>query len=184
MNIFRVHDDAVISAQSLVDSHVNKMILESAQLLSTAHRVLDGTQTVIVRNGRKVKAWVLPDARQNILYSATHSNHPSAKWIRESDANYTWLALHYVALGEEYTYRYGKIHKSMSLLPVLQNCPNNIAKTSILTNMIPAMDPKYVVSQNVVENYRNYYRTGKTHLFRWTKRNPPEWISLDTPRQV
>ena len=42
MNIFAVHDNPIISAQQLCDKHVVKMIVESCQLLSTAHRLLDG----------------------------------------------------------------------------------------------------------------------------------------------
>ena len=64
-----------------------KMILEYAQLLSTAHRVLDGTITIgLSKTGRKVKRYVLPDDRDSILYSATHINHPSAIWARSHAA--------------------------------------------------------------------------------------------------
>ena len=42
MNIFILHEDPVVAAQMLCDRHVPKMIVESAQMLSTAHRLLDG----------------------------------------------------------------------------------------------------------------------------------------------
>ena len=77
----------------MVDKHVVKMILESAQLLSTAHRVLDGKLVDGIRvnldtgKTRKVKAYVLLDARDAVLYSATHVNHPSAVWCRQSVEN-------------------------------------------------------------------------------------------------
>jgi hypothetical protein len=73
----------------MVDRHVVKMILESAQLLSTAHRVLDGVAVIGGKlGGRKKTEWVLDDARQDVLYKATHMNHPSAIWARKSVENY------------------------------------------------------------------------------------------------
>ena len=44
MNIFYISDNPVEAAEWMVDRHVVKMILESAQLLSTAHRLLDGKE--------------------------------------------------------------------------------------------------------------------------------------------
>ena len=91
MNIFYLHNDPKICAEMHVDKHCVKMILEYAQLLSTAHRVLDGTLVNgYSKTGRKQKRYVLPDDRDSVLYSATHINHPSAVWVRKSDANYAW----------------------------------------------------------------------------------------------
>ena len=42
MNIFYLHKKPEISAQLHCDKHVVKMIIEYAQMLSTAHRMLDG----------------------------------------------------------------------------------------------------------------------------------------------
>jgi len=44
MNIFYVHKNPIVAAKMLIDKHVVKMIVESAQMLSTAHRLLDGTE--------------------------------------------------------------------------------------------------------------------------------------------
>ena len=59
MNIFYLSESPKQCAEWAVDKHVVKMILETAQLLSTAHRVLDGTMSVNVVNGRKkhYKGW-------------------------------------------------------------------------------------------------------------------------------
>jgi hypothetical protein len=84
MNIFYLDHDAERCAEMHNDKHVVKMILEYAQLLSTAHRVLDGT--IIDRlspSGRKQKAYLLADNRESSLYSATHINHPSAVWVKK-----------------------------------------------------------------------------------------------------
>ena len=164
MNIFAVDDNPYIAAECLVDTHVVKMVLESAQLLCTAHRVLDG-------NNRKV----LRDAREPVLYRATHVNHPSAIWCRQTINNYNWLVSHFSALCHEYTHRYGKIHKTESLLPWLNTAPIAIPY-GYLQKFSCAMDAKYIISDDPVLNYRNYYKHGKTHLHKWTNRQPPSWM--------
>lgn len=176
MNIFRVHNDPIIAAQSLVDRHVVKMILESTQLLCTAHRFLDGKMVVVQNeNGRKAKRWVLYDDRETRLYVATHINHPSAVWCRQSVENYLWLVEHLYALMDEYTYRYEKTHKCKEIAYYIQSPPNNLKEYDM--TLIPcAMDDKYKISNDPVENYRNYYNIGKKDLHKWTKRQPPNWI--------
>ncbi len=157
MNIFYVDSDPEIAAISLVDKHVVKMILESAQMLSTAHRILDNNPS-------------------ECLYKATHVNHPSNKWIRESVSNYQWLYQHFHFLGKEYQYRYGKIHKSIDRLEsTLKFSPHNLSE--INPTIIPcAMPDEYKISNDPILNYRSYYRFGKKHIHAWTKRNPPKWI--------
>ena len=177
MNIFYVSPDPVQAAQWMVDKHVVKMILESAQLLSTAHRVLDGREVVgKSKTGRNAKRWILDDARDTVLYQATHINHPSAVWARKSIENYNWLAEHLFALGEEYTYRYGKTHKCFGELSYqLQSPPKNLTNYD-MTTMPSAMAPEYVVSEDPIVNYRNYYKIGKARMHSWKNRQPPEWI--------
>lgn len=177
MNIFYIDRDPVIAAQNQVDKHVVKMILETAQLLSTAHRILDGEEYIgQSKTGRNVKRWRLPDTRETILYSATHINHPSAVWCRETDMNYAWLFLHFMALMDEYTYRYGKKHKCSDLTfsSALFEVPHNITNGSF-TPVTLAMPDEYKVEDHV-QSYRNYYKQGKTHLHNWTKREQPEWM--------
>ena len=110
MNLFYLHHDPVEAARLQCDRHVVKMILETAQMLSTAHLELDGIQ---------------------VAYKATHKNHPSTVWVRSSAEAYQWAFVHMMALGDEYTKRYGnKVHKTiaehakmLSLLPVnLDDC--------------------------------------------------------------
>jgi len=68
VNIFYLHRDVDTCAEMHNDKHVVKMILEYAQLLSTAHRVLDGEEHIYLKNGRKKRVWDLIDERQPILY--------------------------------------------------------------------------------------------------------------------
>jgi len=164
LNIFFLSVDAKLAAQYHVDRHAVKMITEAAQLLSTAHRVLDGDE-----NG------ILPDTRQDILYKKTHVNHPCAKWVREAGVNYIWAYSLYCYLGEEYTHRYGKQHKSMNLKPFL-SLPRSLELNFDTTINPPlAMPDEYKVG-DAVESYREYYRKGKAHLHKWTNRERPDWL--------
>lgn len=177
MNIFYISADPAQAAIWMVDKHVVKMILESAQLLSTAHRVLDGQEYVDNTSGRRIKRWKLPDARDSVLYSATHVNHPSAIWCRQSVLNYTWLVDHMFALLHEYTYRYNKQHKIEGELSyMLQSPPLNL-KEFDYTTMPSAMAEEYKISDDPIVNYRNYYKVGKSRMHKWTNRQPPEWIN-------
>lgn len=158
------------------------MILELAQLLSTAHRVLDGRETVEKsKTGRNVKRWILESELNNVLYSATHINHPSAVWCRVSTANYQWLHSLLVELCREYTYRYGKIHKcqEIGLVSALGNIPTNISNKPF-TEPTPAMPEPCKVSGDSIQSYRNYYVMEKSRMWSWkgkiNKRNEPNWF--------
>jgi len=159
------------------------MILEYSQLLSTAHRVLDGRETTVKsKTGRNVKRWVLPDGRESILYSATHVNHPSAVWCRQSAANYMWLAELLEECCKEYTYRYGKIHK-VEASGLMQTLKNNFPKNILnkpFTEPTPAMPDECKVPGDSIQSYRNYYVMNKSHLWSWkgkiNKRETPFWF--------
>jgi hypothetical protein len=183
MNIFYLDKNPNRCAQMHVDKHCVKMILEYAQLLSTAHRVLDGVLTVgLSESGRKRQLYVLQNDFDNILYSATHVNHPSAVWCRQSSANYMWLAELLEECCKEYTYRYGKIHKveSSGLMQTLKNIfPTNIPNKPF-TEPTPAMPDECKVSGDSIQSYRNYYVMNKSHLWSWkgkiNKRTEPNWF--------
>lgn len=193
MNIFYLSHDVDQCAQWHVDKHVVKMILETCQLLSTAHRLIDGTPTIEKRyvagslpaRWRQIKRWSLPvdqrfpTDRNDVVYQATHMNHPSAVWCRANDANYMWLFELLQALLKEYTYRYDKQHVCRKLVPYLQFAPANISVNKF-TQPTPAMDKKYVIYTNGIINsllsYKNYYINGKSHLAKWTKRDKPDWF--------
>lgn len=164
MNIFYVDENPYKAAVALVDKHVVKMVLETAQILSTAHRVLDGVDGV------------LPATRDDILYKATHINHPSTKWAMESHQNYYWLVQHFSGLLKEYSFRYGKDHKCEELMEELALFPYNIRIRPSFREPPLAMPDEYKVPGDAVASYRNYYRIGKKHLHSWKKRSPPDWI--------
>lgn len=177
MNIFVLSTDIAECAEQHNDSHTRKMVIEYSQLLSTAHRVLDGTQYYgRTKNGRKISRWSLPDEREDRLYKATHVNHPSAIWVRQSEQNYKWLYRLLQSLLLEYSHRYERLHKSASLLPYLWFAPQNIDHNQPFT-MPPQAMPDYCKRKSVVDGYRTYYIYEKAHLAHWKKRDVPEWYS-------
>lgn len=178
MNIFYIEKDPQTCAQSHNDKHVVKMILEYAQLLSTAHRIIDGTVTVgLSKSGRKQTRYALPDDRDGVLYSATHVNHPSAKWARDSLANYSWLYQMWSFLMEEYTHRYGKQHSSERLLDALRAAPKNIVKDKPFEDPWRAMPDDVKIGSDSLASYRNYYIKNKRGMSRWTNREMPQWFA-------
>lgn len=160
MNIFYLHSDPRIAAQMQTNKHVVKMILESAQLLCTAHRVLDGEDYIDASSGRKLQHWRHP-TYDSELYIATHFNHPCAIWTRMSKENYDWLYKHFVALNEEYTKRYGKVHATyIKLENIISFSPDNII-VGLFTEPVMAMPDKYIKRGDPVGSYRAYYEAEK-----------------------
>lgn len=109
MNIFVLDEDPSVAAQYHADIHINKMILESAQMLCT---VYGGP------------------------YKPTHKNHPCTRWVAESEANAYWLKALARHLNEEAKLRYGKSadHKSWDVIASL-----NIRDRGVLTPWAQAM---------------------------------------------
>ena len=177
MNIFYLSNNTTECAKSHVNSHTVKMILEYSQLLSTAHRVLDGEQYIDSSSGRKIKRWKLGNHYEAILYKATHINHPSAIWVRQSYDNYIWLHSLLEELCKEYTFRYGKTHKceSIGLVNILSYAPFNI-KPGVFTEPTPEMPVEYIIKGDSIQSYKNYYNFSKKHLHDWKNRDIPDFI--------
>jgi hypothetical protein len=177
MNIFYLHNDPKECAKLHNDKHVVKMIIEYAQLMSTAHRVLDGYEFIdTTANGRKIKRWRHPlEGFDAGLMKATHINHPSAIWTRHSKENYVWLNSMWQYLLAEYTYRYGKVHSCERYASCLQRAPDNIPIDRGFTQPTPAMPDIYKVSGDSLQSYINYYNGAKKHIASWKKREIPSW---------
>jgi hypothetical protein len=155
MNIFFLDENPTLSAQYHVDKHVVKMILETAQLLCSVHHVTD-------------------QVTDQVPYKLSHKNHPCAVWARQSLSNYLYLCELGLELGKEYTYRYGKKHKSIEVIEwCIVNKPN-IPDIGFTTPAM-AMPDEYKVD-SVVESYRNYYMGAKISLASWKNREKPFWF--------
>lgn len=98
MNIFAFDEDPWVSALWLDDVRKNKMILEAAQMLSTAVRFNDPFTTLPV-------------------YKSSYVNHPCTKWVRQSKDNFGWCLEWMKSLGKQK----GSPHKSMSLVPLFEH---------------------------------------------------------------
>ena len=83
MNIFKLDRNAKKAAEYHCDKHVVKMLIEYAQLMSTAHRVLDGDE----------------ESDKLGLYKTAYKNHPCTIWARETSGNYRWLYNHFIEIG-------------------------------------------------------------------------------------
>lgn len=176
MNIFAVDKNPAVSAINLCDKHVLKMIVESCQILSTTHRILDGYVTYAPHiSGKLKKIHKLLDLElETKLCKSVMWNHPCVVWVRESTSNYTWLSEHNLALCREYEQRYGKIHSMQPLATLLyERLPNNIPIDE-LTEFVQIMPNQYKMS-NPVLGYRYYYCYEKSRFAKWKLGNVPNW---------
>ena len=186
MNIFVLDNDPVVSAQLQCDKHVVKMIVESAQMLSTAHRMLDGVEEIRPSKSGKTrqKYWCLKNPEmEDTLYAAVHRGHPCTIWTMKSALNYQWHYQHFVALCDEYTYRYGKTHKTDRVLrDILSIMPVNMPQKNKLTEFKLAMksNPECIALGDPVKAYQAFYQT-KQDRFKmvWTKRDVPSWFKYN-----
>ena len=125
MNIFYLHEDPIQNAKWHIDKHIVKMPIEYAQLMSTAHRLLDGIpEKRRSKSGKTIQTYyTFGDVRDKLYYLAVHKYHPCTTWTTESEDNYRWHYCHFTAMAEEYEYRRGKIHKTWDLLGMLLAAP-------------------------------------------------------------
>ena len=141
MNIFYLDSDPVIAASYVYDKHKVKMILESAQMLCTAHH----------HYGELYYPSITPP------YKKVHYNHPSTIWCRTNSKQYNWLYNHMLALGEEYTRRYGRTHLTITKCKEpLSNLPYGIPD-EFFTEPPQCMPDEYKVEGDSIQAYWNYY---------------------------
>ena len=178
MNIFILDYDPRKAAQMVCDKHVNKMIIESGQMLSTAHRMLDGTpERRPSKSGKTMQQYyAFGDERDDLYYLAVHKYHGCTKWTMESKANYEWHYDHFCGLVDEFKHRYGKDHKTFSVLgQMLSKTPKSIPDIG-LTPFYQAMTHyPMCFHEDAVTAYRNYYHAAK-NFAKWEKTRPaPSW---------
>jgi hypothetical protein len=163
MNIFYLDKNPKKAAQMMTDKHVVKMIVESAQLMSTCHRVLDGKPVKATSiNNRSFTTYKHNNSlMESTLYKASNYNHPCALWLRESGDNYDWLYDHFCELSSEYQKRFNREHLTYTKLKdVIKQRPKNIP---LVEGTFPelAMPENYRVPNDAVQSYRNYYEGEK-----------------------
>ncbi|MGA0867033.1 MAG: pyrimidine dimer DNA glycosylase/endonuclease V [Candidatus Nanopelagicaceae bacterium] len=160
MNIFFVHPDPREAARQLCDKHICKMILESVQMLSTAH----------------------PEGEAPYGCIKSHINHPCTKWARETYPNYDWLVDHLLEMCSEYTSRYGKVHKMEDAAKWLKdNQPSCIDRPAAPMTKPPQCMPDDCKCNDgffwdAIEGYRKYYKQEKAYFAKWKNGNTPKWF--------
>ncbi len=165
MNIFFLSALPRRAAQAHCDRHVVKMILESTQLLWTAHHA---TRTPI-------------PATAPPPYKPLNPNHPCGRWVRASVINYLWLCALAACLVAEYHYRYphGRAHACEPHIAWLTANPPPSLPRIRMTPPALAMPPEYHVAGDPVASYRAYYLGPKRDrgLLVYTRRSPPDWVA-------
>lgn len=163
MNIFFLSRLIEECAKYHADVHVVKMILETAQLLFSAHHFM------------KTEFKDVPIK----IFKLTHQNHPCALWVRASIQNYQWLSQLGLALCKEYTYRYEKKHSCEEVLEwLVKNVPSLPDKN--FTDPPQAMPIEFQTKDCVIA-YRQYYVNVKSQLTRFNYKNrelPPWWNQI------
>jgi hypothetical protein len=143
MNIFYLHSNPALAASYLYDKHKVKMIVESAQMLCTAHIAAGNT---------------------DVPYKPSHLNHPSAIWARANKSNYIWLYEHMVAIGREYTKRYNRTHLTMTKCKAVLSVPPANIPAGDFTEPPQCMPDEYKVENDSISAYWNYYEQDKCRI--------------------
>lgn len=145
--------DPVEAAQMHCDKHCVKMILETAQMMTTVHDRYGAT---------------------NLPYKPTHAKHPSTVWAGDNQLHYNWLRTLGLALCREYTHRYGKVHKTEKIIKCLWKAP--AAMPTIEWRDPPQCMPEECKVCDTVTAYRNYYIIEKARFAKWAHfTKPPQW---------
>jgi hypothetical protein len=154
MNLFPLDSDLTKCAEYTVDSHCIKQILESGQILSNCY------------------------PQEFALYKHTHKNHPMSLWVQESLSNFNWAINYGLALSAEYTFRYNKIHKCHKVLEYYQHFQPKIKDIgpTRMPRCFGELKGKIPETDDVVNDYRIYYKLAKYHLFSWKNRQVPNWV--------
>lgn len=197
MNIFVLDYNPQKAALYHCDKHVVKMILESAQILSSICRLKNGVLTkVAVRkaNGIELIDWYVLDTDcfdskpvvihgdfYNVLvnyevYAITHKNHPCTIWAGKSKQNYLWLVELSRYLNDEFMFRFNHEvnHKSYDVITEL---PDIELPDIGLTDFAQAIPDYCKITDCTVMNYREYYRKEKSHILKYTQCSYPYWIN-------
>jgi hypothetical protein len=167
MNIFALRPDPAIAASVHCDQHLHKMIVESAQMLSTMVHVTDIGDAILKR----------------VIYKPTHTNHPCTKWVCEAQKNAGWL----ISLCHELQNIRDSIgcgyHTSMFTVRAIQEYINPVNYIEP-TNFVFAGPPEIAlrIDLNVHQKYQALYKLkqkqwkGTRNQMTYKNRPWPEWL--------
>lgn len=157
MNIFYTDTNPVSSAQALDDRRLNKMVLETAQILNTVARVRCGL---------------------DVPYKPTHESHPCVRWAGANRWNFQWLMEHGIALSAEYTFRRGRLHGAFK--PMIE-AHQALDFLTALGNVEPPPNcttfKRVLDTANAYRHYLNWKWMSDTRPPAWTRRGCPFWYT-------
>ena len=182
MNIFVLDKDPVKAAKYHCDKHVVKMILESGQMLCTAHWIHNLNQTdkqfSDFKRVKEAKEFILENIDSKYIppWKMTHAKHPCSIWTAETQENYQWHLNLMKHLLKEYTKRYKKNHKAESVWVWLnENYPLASSWSSLKTEHPQCMPDECKVFGDPVAAYRKYYHEHKSYMAKWKWGPLPDW---------
>lgn len=149
------------AAKAHVDSHVVVMCKEYAQILSAVHHNKNSPL-------------------KDLVYKNSHKGNRFIAWAGETKENYEYLVSLWSAVHDEFMHRFGKGHKSfLDLYGYLSFTPDSLSPLGITTPAFPddSKISKPTSFEDAVEKYREYYRLRKRALFKWSKRDKPQWLN-------
>lgn len=183
MNIFVTDTCPVKSARALDDVRLNKMILETAQMLCTNALALAKPG---LNPAEPAPHFDIPDSL--VPYKPTHMNHPCTVWARKSRYNYDWLARHFISLVDEKADRTHKLHLSYTkLMPLLTHIYDNPLDIPVDNDIsfvyagdypvrtTSCLDVTASYRKTMIAKWRNDALKGRTP--RWTNATQPDWSS-------
>jgi len=182
MNIFVLDESPKKSAEYHCDKHVVKMILESGQMMCTAHwlHLLKNYYDGDISDFKRVKdiqSWLFENTHplEQPPWKISHMRHPCTLWTNESYSNYMCHWELAIELCSEYTKRDHKVHKSEAVIDWLgKNTPRLMQDKGMTPHPI-CMKEEYKINNDVVKSYRNYYIMDKVRFAKWKTIEPPWW---------
>lgn len=157
MNIFYLSDDPEQAAKWHCDKHINKMVIEYAQILSTA-------------------AWKNDFHDPDRMYKPVPDINPKVhNWASESGEHMLWLLRLAKATADEFEHRYGHEHASYTKVISKFNAVEIRAPSTGFEEPPLCMPDIYKVDGDAVKSYRNFYIHGKDWKMSWFNRDKPEW---------
>ena len=156
MNIFHLHKDPKICAEYHCDKHVVKMILETAQMLSTAYRRNFGDN--------------------DDLYKTAYPKHPMTIWVGDSGGNFNWSMRLLDQLLYQYTMRYNKVHKTIRIYESLLGKHTRWQCWKTEFTPPPQCMPDEYKHKDYITAYKQYYIGEKKRFAKYTGVDIPDFM--------
>jgi len=156
MNIFHLHKNPKICAEYHCDKHVVKMILETAQMLSTAYRRNFGDN--------------------DDLYKTAYPKHPMTIWVGDSGGNFNWSMRLLDQLLYQYTMRYNKVHKTIRIYESLLGKHTRWQCWKTEFTPPPQCMPDEYKHKDYITAYKQYYIGEKKRFAKYTGVDTPDFM--------